>query len=85
MISRRGFFGMLGALAASPALAPLAKLFPAPAYYSTYLLGEGAVISWEPNKTYYRGDHIQTSGVCEPVNWKFEDGSGKTSIFKVSA
>jgi hypothetical protein len=39
MISRRGFFGLLGALAASPVLAPVMKFFPETgtylsAYYS---------------------------------------------------
>ncbi len=40
MISRRGLFKMLGAVAASPALKPLAKLCPE---YTTFLLPEGAV------------------------------------------
>ena len=45
MISRRGFFGMLAGLAAVPALAPLAKLFPESAGYTTYLFGDSALIS----------------------------------------
>lgn len=49
-ISRRGFFGMLGALAVSPALAPLVKLLPpAPEMYTTYLMGKDAwvIVDWD--------------------------------------
>lgn len=84
MISRRGFFGMLGALAASPALAPLVKLFPAQAY-STYLLGKEAIATWEPCTMYFKEDGIRVGKPGEKLIWKFEDGSGKTSIFKVLA
>ena len=42
MISRRGLFKMLGAVAASPALKPLAKLFPQTSY-TTYLVGADAI------------------------------------------
>ena len=44
MISRRGLFKMLGAVAASPALKPLAKLMPET--YTTYLLGREALVSY---------------------------------------
>ena len=55
MISRRGFFGMLAGLAAVPALAPLAKLFPESAGYTTYLFGDSALISVNPRPpTTYR-------------------------------
>ncbi len=42
MISRRGLFKMLGAVAASPALKPFAKLVPETAY-TTYLIPDGWV------------------------------------------
>lgn len=44
MVSRRGFFKLLGGIAASPVLKPLAKLLPEPKTYSTYIYGKNAVI-----------------------------------------
>ena len=49
-LSRRGFFGMLAGLAASPALAPLAKLFPEPILEYQYK-------TWGPNGVQ---DHLAT-------------------------
>ena len=71
MISRRGLFGLLAGLASTPALAPLAKLFPAvPAYYRTYLLPRewismdpaAAIGGWSPCRAYLRGDRVSFSG-----------------------
>ena len=49
-LSRRGFFGMLAGLAASPALAPLAKLSPEPILEYQYK-------TWGPNGVQ---DHLAT-------------------------
>lgn len=50
MISRRGLFKMLGAVAASPALKPLAKLMPET--YTTYLMGSDALVSYNVRYTF---------------------------------
>lgn len=50
MISRRGLFKMLGAVAASPVVAPLAKLMPQT--YTTYLLGSDALVSYNVRYTF---------------------------------
>lgn len=54
MISRRGLFKMLGAVAASPALKPLAKLMPET--YTTYLVGKDVLVS--VNKVSYRYEYV---------------------------
>lgn len=55
MTSRRGFFGLMAGLAAAPVVAPLAKMFPEPVGYTTYLFGESALISIDTRRlTTYR-------------------------------
>jgi len=43
-MNRRNFFRMLTGAVVAPVLAPLAKLLPAPAMYTTYLLGDEQLI-----------------------------------------
>lgn len=50
MISRRGLFKMLGAVAASPVLKPLSKMLPET--YTTYLMGTDALVSYNVRYTF---------------------------------